>query len=73
MSGSADQGPFPEGDRVPPAQGGPRFELLSIGRTLDDLAPAEKQSPLEGVRSKLMWSAAALLALMAIMGWWLLR
>lgn len=66
---STDEGPFPQADRIAAAHGGPRFELEGIGRTLDDLGPAERLAPRRNVRAKLMWVAAALVALAAFMGW----
>jgi hypothetical protein len=64
-----DEGPFPEADRIPAAHDGPLFELDTIGRTLDDLSPAEQRRPPRGVRFKLEWTAAALVALVAFVGW----
>jgi glutathione S-transferase len=64
-----DEGPFPATDRVPAAHDGPLFELGAIGRTLDDLSPAQKGEPRRGARAKLIWVAAAVLALVAFMGW----
>ena len=66
---SRDEGPFPRADRVPAARDGPQFELEAIGRTLDDLSPAQKRKPPQGVRFRLLWAGAALVALMAFMGW----
>jgi hypothetical protein len=66
---SVDEGPFPKADRVPAARDGPIFELESIGRTLDDLSPADKSKRTRGVRAKLIWVTAALVALMAFVGW----
>lgn len=57
--------------RFPPAEDGPRFELLSVGQTLDDLDPGDHAAPLAGV-FPLLWSVAALLALIAFMGWLLI-
>jgi hypothetical protein len=64
-----DEGPFPQADRFPAARDGPQFELEAIGRTLDDLSPAEQRKPPQAVRSRLMWAGAALVALMAFMRW----
>jgi hypothetical protein len=56
--------------RFPPAEDGPRFELLSVGHTLDDLDPADEVAPRPGnAILPLVWSPAALLALIAFMGW----
>jgi len=55
-------------DRFPPAEDGPRFELLSVGRTLDDLDPGDQIGPGPGILP-LLWSVTALLALIAFMGW----
>jgi hypothetical protein len=57
--------------RFPPAEDGPRFELLSVGHTLDDLDPSDHAAPFPGV-FPLIWSVAALLALIAFMGWLLI-
>ena len=57
--------------RFPPAEDGPQFELASIGRTLDDLEPEEKTGPSRGL-FPLLWSAAALLALIVFLAWLLL-
>ena len=69
---STDEGPFPQDDRVPAAQDGPLFELEAIGRTLDDLSPAQKRRPPVGVRFRLEWSAAAVVALVVFLGWLLI-
>jgi len=53
--------------RFPPTNG-PRFELLSVGQTLDDLDPGDDTMPSLGLLP-LIWSAAASLALIAFMGW----
>jgi hypothetical protein len=56
--------------RFPPAEDGPRFELLSVGHTLDDLDPGDEIAPRPGnAILPLVWSAAVLLALIAFMGW----
>jgi hypothetical protein len=56
--------------RFPPAEDGPRFELLSLGQTLGDLDPADQVAPRPGnAILPLLWSATALLALIAFMGW----
>jgi hypothetical protein len=50
----------------PPAHDGPRYEIQSIGRELDDLSPAEKVAPRPGgVARPLAYVALALLALVA--------
>ena len=69
---STDERPFPRADRFPAAEGGPLFELEAIRRTLDDLTLAERTVPKPGERAALMWSAAALLALVAFMVWLLI-
>ncbi len=66
---SVDEGPFPQADRFPAAQDGPEFQLHAIGRALDDLSPAEQRKPPRAVRARLTWAAAALVALMAFVGW----
>jgi len=57
--------------RFPPAEDGPRFELLSVGQTLDDLDPDDETMPSPGILP-LLWSGAALLALITFMGWLLI-
>ena len=69
---STDEGPFPKADRFPAAQDGPLFELEAIGRTLNDLSPAERRRPPRGVRAKVAYVAGALLVLVAFMGWLLI-
>jgi hypothetical protein len=66
---SVDEGSSPRDDHVPAAQDGPLFELEAVGRALDDLSPAQKRRPPQGVRFRLEWSAAALIALIAFLGW----
>jgi hypothetical protein len=57
-------------DRFPPAEDGPRYEIQSVGRTLDDLEPSEEIAPRPGgVMRPLVWVALVLLALMAFVGW----
>jgi len=57
-------------DRFPPAEDGPRYELQSVGRTLDDLEPSEEIAPRPGgVAKPLAWVALTLLALLAFVGW----
>jgi hypothetical protein len=66
----APQGPFPNSDRVPPTANRPRDELRSFGRTLEDLAPAEKRPTRPGgVLAPLIWVAVTLNALGAFVGW----
>ncbi len=69
---STDDGPFPSADRAPAAYNGSLYELEAIRRTLDDLSPAERRRPPTDVRFKLEWSAAAVAALAAFLGWLLL-
>lgn len=57
--------------RFPPAEDGPRFELLSVGQTLHDLDPGDEIMPSPGILP-LLWSGAALLALIIFMGWLLI-
>jgi hypothetical protein len=66
---SVDQGPFPAADRFPAAEDGPEFQLRSVGHSLDDLSPAERRLPPEAVRARFMWATAALIALIAFVGW----
>jgi hypothetical protein len=57
-------------DRFPPAEDGPRYEIHSVGRTLDDLEPSDEIAPRPGgVYKPLVWVALGLLALMAFVGW----
>jgi hypothetical protein len=54
----------------PPAEDGPRFEIQTIGRELDDLAPEEKVAPRPGGLARpLFWVGAVLVALIAFIGW----
>ncbi|HTX49169.1 MAG TPA: hypothetical protein VME40_07245 [Caulobacteraceae bacterium] len=60
-------------DRFPPAEDGPRYEIQSVGRTLDDMEPNDEIVPRPGgVLKPLAWVALALLALMAFVGWLLI-
>jgi hypothetical protein len=60
-------------DTLPTAEDRSRYELQSIGRSLDDLEPADEIVPRPGgVIAPLAWVASALLALMAFVGWLLL-
>jgi hypothetical protein len=57
-------------DRFPPAEDGPRYEIQSVGRTLDDLEPSEEIAPRPGgFLRPLVWVGLALMALMAFVGW----
>jgi hypothetical protein len=57
-------------DRFPPAEDGPRYEMQSIGRTLDDLEPAEEvEARAGGVGRPLAWVALAVFALIAFVCW----
>jgi len=54
----------------PPAEDGPRFEIQSVGRELDDLSPEEKAAPRPGgVVRPLIWVGLTLAALVAFIGW----
>jgi hypothetical protein len=66
----ADIGPFPEADRVPAAADGPEYELHAIGRTLEDLSPADRASPRPGgITRPLMGVVLVVIALLAFVGW----
>ncbi len=70
MSKPLAERPSSDIDRFPPAEDGPRYELLTIGRTLDDLTPQEETAPRPGgVRAPLAWVALGLAALMGLVGW----
>ncbi len=57
-------------DRFPPAEDGPRYEMQSVGRTLDDLEPAAQAEPSKGgVGGALIWVALAVVALVAFVSW----
>jgi hypothetical protein len=57
-------------DRFPPAENGPRRELQSIGRTLNDLGAArEALLPVRDWWTPLLWSAAGLLTMLAFVVW----
>jgi len=55
-------------DAFPPARDGPRFEIQAIGRSLEDLTPAEVAVPRDVV-VPMLFTALALIALMAFVGW----
>jgi hypothetical protein len=56
-------------DKFPPAEDGPQYELASIGRTMEDLSPDEHVAPRPGgILVPLLWTALALIALMAFIG-----
>jgi hypothetical protein len=57
-------------NRFPPAENGPRRELQSIGRTLDDLGAAS-EAPLlvRDLWTPLLWSSAGLLTILAFVVW----
>ena len=63
-------------DRFPPAEDGPRYELQSVGRTLDDLDldPETEAAPAAQRRfgGPLIAVGVTILALMAFVGWLLL-
>ena len=60
-------------DAFPASFDGPEYELQSIARSLEDLTPAEMSAPRPGgVMRPLVWTVAAIVALMAFVGWLLL-
>jgi hypothetical protein len=57
-------------DRFPPAEDGPRYELATIARSLDDLAPEEPPPRYPELISRpLLWTFAAVFVLVAFVGW----
>ena len=57
-------------DRFPPAEGSPRFELHSIGRSLSDAAPARRAAlPPRVIAAQLLWTAVVIIALVIFVGW----
>jgi hypothetical protein len=56
-------------DRFPPAKDGPRYQMLAIGRTLDDLDPREHTNDAGDVWGPLFWTFSGLVLLMAFVGW----
>ncbi|MBV9996579.1 MAG: hypothetical protein JO127_15345 [Caulobacteraceae bacterium] len=57
---------------APPGHDGPRFEIKSIGRSLCDLAPGEDAVDRRGAKVALVSTAAAVVALLALVGWLLI-
>jgi hypothetical protein len=69
-----DLGPFPEGDRIAPAATGPAYELLTTARELKDVSPNETEALRPGGAAiALVGVALGLVALIAFVGWLLLR
>ena len=56
-------------DRFPPAEDGPRYEMLAIARALDDIAPRDRAYEAGDLWGPLLWSLTGLLLLMAFVGW----
>ncbi len=58
-------------DKFPPAEDGPRYELQSVGRTLDDLDPETEAAPAaqRRVYGPLVAVGLTILALLAFVGW----
>jgi hypothetical protein len=54
-------------DRMPAAFDGPRFEMARIGRTLDDLGPADVARPADEI-TPVIWTAIGAFALIALVG-----
>jgi len=63
-------GPVPDADRVPGEDPAPRYELQTVGRSLDDSYPLDR-SPTQrgGVRHPVLWMAILLVVLLAFVGW----
>lgn len=55
-------------DRFPPAEHGPRYEIQSIGRSLNDLNVAAADGLGPDVRTALLWWAAGFLVMVAFVG-----
>lgn len=58
-------------DRFPPGRESPRYELQSVGRTLDDRTPPPGPLPARVVAMHLFWTALVTVALIALVGWML--
>jgi hypothetical protein len=57
-------------DSFPPGEEGPRYEMMSIGRSLSDTAVARRATlPPRVIIAQLCWTALAVVALMAFVGW----
>ncbi len=57
-------------DRFPPAEDGAQYELTAIARNLDDLPPTGPPAKYPELLSKpLFWTLAALVVLIAFVGW----
>jgi hypothetical protein len=57
-------------DRFPAAEDGPQYELIALGRTMDDLTDEEKTAPRPGgVIGPLICVSVVLVAMLAFIGW----
>jgi hypothetical protein len=72
MRRSPNSGSLPDMNALDPSKHGPRFEMASVGRYLEDLTPAEAEVPRVGRTEALIWSACVLIALIAFIGWLLI-
>jgi hypothetical protein len=56
-------------DRIHIVEHSPLFELAAIRHGLSDLAPGEEEVPRAGRTEALLFTAIALIALLAFVGW----
>jgi len=57
-------------DRFPPAKTTPQSEMQSVGRTMEDLAAAQKASSRPGgILKPLLFVAATIVVLLAFLDW----